>query len=141
MTAILLVEDNADHEALAIRALRQANLAGEVVVARDGSEAIKYLLDPGLPPRQTPLGLVLLDLKLPKVDGLEVLRRMRADPRTALLPVVVLTSSDEENDIRRSYQLGANSYVLKPVDYVQFVAVARQLVTYWFALNQLPAGR
>ncbi|HLN60695.1 MAG TPA: response regulator [Symbiobacteriaceae bacterium] len=141
MNAILLVEDNADHEALAIRALRHANLTGDVIVARDGSEAIRYLLDPGMPARSVPLGLVLLDLKLPKVDGLEVLRRMRADPRTALLPVVVLTSSDEENDIRRSYQLGANSYVVKPVDYVQFVAVARQLVTYWFSLNQLPAGR
>lgn len=141
MKSILLVEDNADHEALAIRALRQTNLAGDVLVARDGSEALAYLLDPGLSVRRGPLGLVLLDLKLPKVDGLEVLRRMRADSCTALLPVVVLTSSDEESDMQRSYLLGANSYVLKPVDYAQFVEVTRQLVTYWFTLNQVPAGR
>ena len=140
---ILLVEDDPDHEALALRALRKNNLSSGIVVARDGSEALEYLFEAvgkqggesaGLP------RVVLLDLKLPKIDGLEVLRQLRADPRTRSLPVVVLTSSDEERDLAESYQLGANSYVLKPVDYDRFVEAIRQVSQYWLKLNQVPAG-
>jgi two-component system, response regulator len=138
--SILLVEDNADHEVLALRAFRQHTLVNDVVVAHDGSEALYFLFDADWQQEhRSPVGLVLLDLKLPKVDGLDVLGRLRRDPRTACLPVVVLTSSDEESDICRSYAMGANSYILKPVDYGQFVEVARHIVTYWFSLNQVPA--
>ena len=138
---ILLVEDNPDDEALTLRALKKSNVVNEVVVARDGVEALDYLFgtgahegrDTGVMPQ-----VVLLDLKLPRVDGLEVLRRMRADERTRLLPVVVLTTSNEQRDIVESYRLGANSYILKPVDFVQFAEAVRQLGLYWLLLNVAP---
>ena len=138
---ILLVEDNPDDEALTLRALRHHNIANDVVVARDGVEALDYLFsrgeyadkDEGEYPQ-----VILLDLKLPKMDGLEVLKAMRADERTRSLPVVVLTSSNEEKDIVDSYNFGANSYVRKPVDFVQFIAAIEQLGMYWLVLNQSP---
>ena len=138
---ILLVEDNPDDEALTLRALEKSNVVNQVVVARDGVEALDYLFatgshanrDPGATPQ-----LVLLDLKLPRVDGLEVLRRMRADERTCLLPVVILTTSTEQRDIVESYRLGANSYIRKPVDFVQFTEAVRQLGLYWLLLNVGP---
>ncbi len=138
---ILLVEDNADDEALTIRALRRNNVANKVIVAHDGAEALDYLSGAGayagrdvdvLPE------VVLLDLKLPKVDGLEVLRRMREDERTRLLPVVILTSSKEEQDLISGYRLGANSYIHKPVDFNQFIEAVRQLGLYWLVLNEPP---
>jgi two-component system response regulator len=139
--AILLVEDNPDDEALTLRALKKHNITNEVVVAHDGAEALEYLFGTGRYAgrdlRLTPQ-LILLDLKLPKVDGLEVLGRIRADDRTRLLPVVVLTSSTEERDLVESYRLGANSYVRKPVDFTQFVEAARQLGLYWLLMNQPP---
>lgn len=134
---ILLVEDDPDHEALAIRALRKANVANEIKVARDGAEAVAYMngiIDGSQPVPQ----LVLLDLKLPKVDGLEVLRAIRAAEKTAILPVVVLTSSDEERDIVTSYRLGVNSYIRKPVNFNDFAEATRQLGMYWLLLNQCP---
>ena len=135
---ILLVEDNPDDEDLTIRALRQNRIANAVVVARDGEEALRLLLGTG-PDAAPPLPeVVLLDLKLPKVDGLEVLRRLRAEPRTRLLPVVVLTSSREDRDLVEAYALGANSYVRKPVDFAQFVEAVRQLGLYWLVLNEPP---
>jgi CheY-like chemotaxis protein len=133
---ILLVEDDPDHEALAIRALRKANVANEIQVARDGAEAIEFLK--GLGDSQPLPQLVLLDLKLPKVDGLEVLRFIRALDRTSILPVVVLTSSDEERDIVASYRLGVNSYIRKPVNFTDFAEATRQLGLYWLLLNQCP---
>jgi DNA-binding response OmpR family regulator len=134
---ILLVEDDPDHEALAIRALRKANVANEIRVARDGAEAIDYMN--GIATGEMPMPqLVLLDLKLPKVDGLEVLRNIRALEKTALLPVVVLTSSDEERDIVSSYRLGVNSYIRKPVNFTDFAEATRQLGMYWLLLNQCP---
>jgi DNA-binding response OmpR family regulator len=134
---ILLVEDDPDHEALAIRALRKANVANEIRVARDGAEAIDYMN--GIATGEMPMPqLVLLDLKLPKVDGLEVLRNIRALEKTALLPVVVLTSSDEERDIVSSYRLGVNSYIRKPVNFTEFAEATRQLGMYWLLLNQCP---
>jgi DNA-binding response OmpR family regulator len=137
MPMILLVEDDPDHEALAIRALRKSNVANEVRVARDGAEAIEYMqkIASG---EQAPPQLVLLDLKLPKVEGLEVLRAIRANDKTALLPVVVLTSSDEERDIVSSYRLGVNSYIRKPVNFTDFAEATRQLGMYWLLLNQCP---
>ncbi|MFA4932446.1 MAG: response regulator [Caldisericia bacterium] len=138
---ILLVEDNPDDVALTLRALKKNNIANEVVVARDGEEALEYLTATGRYTGRTVADLpqvVLLDLKLPKVGGLEVLRAMRADPRTRLLPVVILTSSSEEPDIITSYQLGANSYIRKPVDFNQFVEAVRELGLYWLVLNQAP---
>ncbi|MEQ6342636.1 MAG: response regulator [Gammaproteobacteria bacterium] len=136
---IMLVEDNPDDEALTLRALKKNNILNEVVVARDGVEALDFLFamgpyagrDISIMPQ-----LILLDLKLPKVDGLEVLRRLRADARTKLLPAVILTSSSEEADIVNSYQLGANSYVRKPVDFAQFMEAVRQLGLYWLVLNE-----
>jgi two-component system response regulator len=136
---ILLVEDNPDDEALALHSFRKHNLVNEVLVARDGAEALDYLFGTGTyAGRDTRVmpQVILLDLKLPKVDGLEVLRRLRADERTAVLPVVVLTSSDEERDILDSYRLGANSYVRKPVDFAQFSEAVRQLGLYWLVLNE-----
>jgi two-component system response regulator len=138
---ILLVEDNPDHEALTVRALKKAGLANPVVVAHDGAEALDFLFGKGQyagrSPAETPQ-VVLLDLKLPKLDGLEVLERMRADERFQLIPVVVLTSSDEETDLLRSYKLGANSYIRKPVDFSNFIEVTRQLGFYWLLLNEAP---
>lgn len=138
---ILLVEDNPDHEALTLRALRKAGLANPVVVAHDGAEALDFLFGGGAYAgrdlREMP-NTVLLDLKLPKVDGLEVLQRMRSDPRTRVIPVVVLTSSDEERDLVTSYQLGANSYIRKPVDFIEFLEATRQLGLYWLVLNEPP---
>jgi two-component system, response regulator len=138
---ILLVEDNPDDEALTLRALRKHNVTNQVVVARDGAEAIDWLFGTGqhadrdmeIVPQ-----VILLDLKLPKVDGLEVLRRVRSDDRTHLLPIVILTSSKEEEDILNGYRLGANSYVRKPVDFVEFTDAVRQLGLFWLLLNQPP---
>jgi len=141
---LLLVEDNPDDEMLTIRALQKHNLANEIVVARDGQEALDYLFGEGEYEARDEEELpqvILLDLKLPKVDGLQVLERIRANPRTRAVPVVVLTSSNEERDIIRSYDLGANSYVRKPVDFEQFVEAARQLGLYWLVLNEVPYGR
>jgi two-component system response regulator len=138
---ILLVEDNADDVELTLRALKKNNIANEVVVAGDGAEALEYLMAIGKHAKRAIADLpevVLLDLKLPKVGGLEVLRAIRADPRTQMLPVVILTSSTEERDIIASYQLGANSYIRKPVDFDQFVDAIRQLGLYWLVLNQAP---
>jgi two-component system response regulator len=136
---ILLVEDNADDEALTLRAFLKNKIGNKVVVARDGVEALDYLFTTGAyadrDVRDQPQ-IVLLDLKLPKLDGLEVLRRLRADKRTALLPVVVLTSSREEQDLIQSYRLGANSYIRKPVDFLQFSEAVRQLGLYWLVLNE-----
>ena len=141
---ILLVEDNPDDEALTLRALKKNNIQNEVVVARDGVEALDYLFAAGLHAGRDMAEMpqvILLDLKLPKVDGLEVLRRIRSDPRTRFLPVVVLTSSKEEKDLTESYSLGANSYIRKPVDFNQFMEAVRQLGLYWLILNEaLPGG-
>jgi DNA-binding response OmpR family regulator len=135
---ILLVEDDPDHEALTIRALRKSNIANDIKVARDGEEAINLLF--GNSPRNLrPLPqVILLDLKLPKVDGLEVLRRIRESEQTSMLPVVILTSSDEESDIVRSYRLGVNSYIRKPVNFNEFAEATRQLGMYWLVLNECP---
>lgn len=138
---ILLVEDNPDDEALTLRAFKKSNVLNDVVVARDGVEALDYLFGEGkYEGRDTSVQpeLVLLDLKLPKIDGLEVLRRLRADPRTELLPIVILTSSSEEQDMIQGYSLGANSYVRKPVDFVQFYEAVRQLGVYWLVINESP---
>jgi two-component system response regulator len=138
---ILLVEDNPDDAALTLRPLKKNNITNKIVVARDGVEAIDYLFGTGMNAgRDNNLlpEVVLLDLKLPKIDGFEVLARMRADERTMLLPVVILTSSKEEQDIARGYNLGANSYVRKPVDFEQFVEAVRQLGLYWLVLNERP---
>lgn len=138
---ILLVEDNPDDEALTLRAFRKNNVTNEVVVARDGAEALDYLFGTGTyANRDVTLlpQIVILDLKLPKIDGLEVLRRLRAVPQTRLLPVVILTSSNEERDRLEGYGLGANSYVRKPVDFAEFVDAVRQLGLYWLLLNERP---
>ncbi len=131
---ILLVEDDPDHELLTLRALQKSNIANEVHVARDGAEAIESLFGPD-PVRPQ---VILLDLKLPKIDGLEVLRRIREDENTRTLPVVILTSSDEERDVVRSYQLGVNSYIRKPVNFTDFAEATRQLGMYWLVLNECP---
>ncbi len=137
---ILLVEDNADDEELTVRALRKSKVTNQLVIARDGVEALDYLFATGahigrdtadLP------GLILLDLKLPKIEGLEVLRRIRADGRTRRTPVTVLTSSKEDQDVINSYDLGANSYIRKPVDFDQFTEAVRQLGLYWLMLNEV----
>jgi CheY-like chemotaxis protein len=137
---ILLVEDNPRDEALTLRALKKSNIVNDVIVVRDGVEALDYFfgseaqdISPGRMPQ-----MVLLDLKLPKVDGLEVLRRIRADHRTKHLPVVVFTSSSEEEDVINSYSLGANSYVRKPVEFEQFLEATKQLGLYWLVLNEAP---
>jgi CheY-like chemotaxis protein len=131
---ILLVEDDPDHELLTIRALQKSNIANDVRVAHDGEEAIEMLFGPNAIQPQ----VILLDLKLPKVDGLEVLRRIREGERTRMLPVVVLTSSDEERDLVRSYQIGVNSYIRKPVNFNDFAEATRQLGMYWLVLNECP---
>jgi two-component system response regulator len=141
---ILLVEDNPDDEALTLRALRKNNIQNEVVVAHDGVEALDYLFgtgayegrDVGVLPSVT-----LLDLKLPKIDGLEVLKRVRANERTQVLPIVILTSSKEEQDLINGYRLGANSYIRKPVDFAQFIEAVRQLGLYWLLLNESAPAR
>jgi CheY-like chemotaxis protein len=135
---IFLIEDDPDHELLTIRALRKANIANEIRIARDGEEAIEMLFGQGADALQELPSIILLDLKLPKIDGLEVLRKIRETPRSQTLPVVVLTSSDEESDIVRSYRLGANSYVRKPVDFSEFAEATRQLGLYWLVLNECP---
>lgn len=138
---ILLVEDNPDDEALTLRALRSSNILNEVVVARDGREALDYLFGEGAYAGRdlnVMPEVVLLDLKLPKIDGLEVLRQIRAHERIRFIPVVILTSSREEKDIINSYSLGANSYISKPVDFVQFTEAAKQLGLYWLVLNESP---
>jgi two-component system response regulator len=138
---ILLVEDNPDDVKLTLRAFKQHNVGNEIVVVSDGVEALDYLFGTGRYAGRDlshAPAVVFLDLKLPKLDGLEVLRRVRADPRTALQPVVILTSSKEENDMITGYQLGTNSYVRKPVDFDQFIEAARQLGLYWLLLNEAP---
>jgi CheY-like chemotaxis protein len=136
---IMLVEDNPDDEELTLRALRQANIVNEVVLARDGSEAFDYLFGSGRHAGRD-LGVmpavILLDLKLPKLSGIDVLKRLRTDPRTRLLPVVILTSSSEDEDMLRSYESGANSYVRKPVDFVAFASAVARLGVYWVLLNE-----
>lgn len=138
---LVIIEDNPDDELLTRRALRQNNIANPLVVLRDGAEALAYLFGTGAyagrDPRDVP-AVILLDLKLPKLDGLEVLQRLRADPRTRLIPVVILTSSAEEQDILSGYSLGANSYIRKPVEFEAFVLAARQLGLYWLVLNEAP---
>lgn len=138
---ILLVEDNPQDLELALRALRKANLANRIQVARDGAEALDFILCQGAfagrNANESPR-VILLDLKLPKVDGLEVLERVKSDPRTRTIPVVVLTTSNERRDLSESYRLGANSYIVKPVDFDQFTAAVRELGLYWLVLNQRP---
>jgi two-component system, response regulator len=136
---ILLIEDNPKDEALTLRALKKANIANDVVVARDGTEAIDYLFATLPDGNFNPLPqLILLDLKLPKLDGHEVLAKIRADERTRLLPVVILTTSVEDSDRLRGYRLGANSYVRKPVDFAKFADAVIQLGLYWLVLNEAP---
>lgn len=140
---ILLVEDNPDDEELTLMSLRKQHVLNEVLVAHDGVEALDYLFRTGVHAERAPGAvpeLVLLDLKLPRLNGLDVLKRMRADSRTQLIPVVVLTSSSEEEDVIASYRLGANSYVRKPVEFAQFVEAVRQLGLYWLLLNEPPPG-
>jgi two-component system response regulator len=135
---IVLVEDNSNDEELTLRAFRKSNIATRIVVVRDGAEALDYFFARGAHAHRLDseiVQLVLLDLKLPKIDGLDVLRQLRADERTRLIPIVVLTSSAEEQDLLRSYGLGANSYVRKPVDFTQFVDAVRQLGMYWLVIN------
>lgn len=140
---ILLVEDNPDDEALTLRALKKSKILNEVILARDGAEALDYLFcrgphaarDPGELP-----AIMLLDLKLPKVDGLEVLEKVRANRATCLLPVVILTSSKEEQDLINGYRLGANSYIQKPVDFDQFIGAVQTLGLYWLVINEPPPG-
>ncbi len=138
---ILLVEDNPDDEALALRAFKKSKMTNEIIVARDGAEALDYLFAQGAyadrDASEMP-SVVLLDLNLPKIDGLEVLRRLRENPQTKKLPVVILTSSKHEEDLVRGYDLGANSYVRKPVDFNEFVEAVGHLGMYWLLLNELP---
>jgi two-component system response regulator len=142
--AILLVEDNPDDEALTLRALKKNNIMNEVVVARDGVEALDYLFGTGAHAGRDSHNLpqiVLLDLKLPRIDGLEVLRRIRSNRRTRLQPVVILTTSNEDHDVISSYELVANSYIRKPVDFEQFMEAVRNLGLYWLVLNIAPPHR
>ena len=141
MPSILLIEDNPDDEALTLRAFRRSNVRNEIAVVRDGEEALHYLYATGVHADRVAPALpqvVLLDLKLPKIDGLQVLRRIRQDRRTALLPVVILTSSREESDLIDGYRLGCNSYVRKPVDFDAFAEAARYLGHYWLLINEIP---
>jgi CheY-like chemotaxis protein len=138
---ILLVEDNPDDEALAIRALKRNHISNQIVVAHDGVEALDYLFGNGVYANRDlsiKPTVVLLDLKLPRVDGIEVLRRLREDDRTKLMPVVILTTSSEEQDMLDSYSLGCNSYIRKPVDFIQFSEAIRQLGMYWLLMNEPP---
>jgi len=140
---ILLVEDNPDDEALTLRAFAKNTIGNRIVVVRDGAEALDWLFRRGThAERHEPdPQVVLLDLKLPKVDGLEVLRQLRADPKTKFLPVVILTSSKEESDLLRGYELRANSYIRKPVDFARFVESVREIGMYWLVLNEPPPGQ
>lgn len=138
---ILLVEDDPDDEALTLRALQKNNVVNRIVVAHDGEEALNILFGPERESSQTAIllpALVLLDIKLPKVDGLQVLQAIRANPHTRLSPVVILTSSNEERDLVEGYRLGCNSYVRKPVNFEEFMAAVQQLGLYWLLLNQQP---
>jgi|SRR5579864_3831828 len=134
---ILLVEDNPAHAEMTIRALRKSNVSNHIQVAHDGAAAVDLLFANGTAPKGSPK-LILLDLKLPKLDGIEVLRRIKADPRTKLIPVVILTSSEEGHDLKACYELGVNSYIVKPVDFQQFSDAVRSLGLYWVLLNRLP---
>lgn len=141
---LLLVEDNPDDEELTLLAFEQSQIANEVVVVRDGVEALDYLFGTGLyAERDMSImpALILLDLQLPRINGLEVLQRMRADNRTKLLPVAIMTTSNEEQDLINSYSLGCNSYIRKPIDYDQFVTAVQQLGVYWLLLNEPPPAR
>ncbi|HEY7841105.1 MAG TPA: response regulator [Gammaproteobacteria bacterium] len=141
---ILLVEDNPDDEELTVRSLRKSGVANDIAIARDGSEAVEFLFCQGRHEGRSPEimpAVVLLDLKLPKLSGIDVLKRMRADPRTQYIPVVVLTSSSEDEDMVRSYESGANSYVRKPVNFEAFVQAVSQLGLYWMLLNERPPRR
>ena len=142
--AIMLVEDNPDDEALTIRAMKKNNIVNEIIVARDGAEALDYLFGTGTYEGRditnTPQ-VILLDISLPKIGGLEVLKFIRDDERTCLLPIVILTSSREERDMVESYKLGANSYIRKPVDFDQFSEAIRQLGLYWLVLNEIPGQK
>jgi two-component system, response regulator len=138
---LLLVEDNPDDEALMLRAIKKANIKEEVVVVRDGAEAVRYLHETGADQPQGNGALprvVFLDLNLPRLDGLEVLKRIREHPSTRLLPVVILTTSGQEEDLHKSYDLGASSFVRKPMSYSELINVASHLVTYWLTVNQVP---
>jgi two-component system response regulator len=138
---ILLVEDNPEDVELTLRAFRKNNLSNSIHVVRDGEEALECLFGTGRYEDRSPCSqtrMILLDLKLPKVDGLEVLQRCKSDPRTSTIPVIVLTSSREERDIVESYKLGVNSYIVKPVDFHQFTDAVRQLGLYWMVLNEMP---
>jgi two-component system, response regulator len=138
---ILLVEDNPHDVELALHALQKNKLSNRIHIARDGAEALDFIFGAGLYADQNVVDMpkvILLDLKLPKIDGLEVLKRLKADPRTRVIPVVVLTSSREESDIVASYNLGVNSYIVKPIDFQQFTEAVRQLGLYWLLLNQPP---
>jgi two-component system response regulator len=140
---ILLVEDNPEDVELTLRAFRKNNLSNKIHVVRDGEEALECIFGTGRYKASSPCSqtrMILLDLKLPKVDGLEVLQRCKSDPRTSKIPVVVLTSSREERDIVESYKLGVNSYIVKPVDFPQFTEAVRQLGLYWMVLNEVPGG-
>lgn len=141
---ILLVEDNPDDEELTLRALKKNNILNPVTVLRDGAEALDYLFCQGAYAERDAnqrISVILLDLKLPKIEGLEVLKRLRADERTRLLPVVILTSSKEEQDLISGYHLGANSYIRKPVDFEKFVEAVRQIGLYWLMMNEPPPKR
>lgn len=138
---ILLVEDNQDDLDMTLRSLRKANLANHIQIARDGSEALEFIFCQGAHAgRKIEHGpkLVLLDLKLPKIDGMEVLKRVKGDPRTKMIPIVMLTSSKEQKDVIESYQLGVNSYIVKPVNFEGFAAAVKELGMYWLLLNQPP---
>jgi len=141
---VLLVEDNPDDEELTLRALRKNHITNEIIVVRDGAETLDYLFAEGKysgrDARLMPV-LVLLDLKIPKIDGIEVLKRLRADPRTKVLPIVILTTSNEEKDILQSYNLNANSFVRKPVDFDEFTEAVKNLGLYWLLINQPPPPR
>jgi CheY-like chemotaxis protein len=142
--SILLVEDNPDDEALAIRALRRSRITNEIVVVHDGVEALDYLFGRGAYAERNlnnQPAVILLDLKLPRMDGIEVLRELRAHESTRLLPIVILTTSEEEQDVLNSYSLGCNSYVRKPIDFLQFSQAVQQLGMYWLLLNEAPPSR